>query len=200
MNKAEKDGWLWLTRTQCAALLKIGERQFDAAVRPSLEGQSMRGVGKALRFFAPDVVEARMNQKGDAGPAGDDPLLVGSGDSPNLERYRGAKAALAEMDLEERTKTHANLQALDTTLLRFASRLRRGGEVLQRRFGNEASDVLNEAIDDAERLWAQECDRLKHDGGTDNSGQQQGELLAGDERGAAKGGAGRARKPPAKDS
>src|SRR4051812_14117329 len=41
----------------------------------------------------------------------DDPLLAG-GDSPNLERYRKAKAELAEMDAAERRGQLADVNAL----------------------------------------------------------------------------------------
>lgn len=133
----------------------MGDRNFDAVLRPRLARDAVRGAGKALRFHLPQVVAAlvayRLEQAAPAAAGGEaDPMLAG-GDSPNLERYRGAKADREEMARDRDRGTHANLRDLHTTLMRFGSLVRRGGEVLQRRFGVEAADVFNEAIDEAER-------------------------------------------------
>jgi len=82
----------------------------------------------------------------------DEELIAGGGEStPGLERLRNATATLREMDVEERKKTHADLGDLHNVLMRFTSLLRRGGEILQRKFGGDAADIYNSAIDQAER-------------------------------------------------
>ncbi len=80
---------------------------------------------------------------------------VVGGDSPALEEYRKHRARIAKVEAEEREKTHIDLREIDETLTRFAGIIRRAGEALQRQFGNGASDVLNEAIDEAERQLAE---------------------------------------------
>jgi phage terminase Nu1 subunit (DNA packaging protein) len=75
-----------------------------------------------------------------------DELLAG-GDSPNLERYRAAKAALAELELEERKKKIISVQELRTVVLGpCAGFIRRAGERLGKRFGLEALNTINDAL------------------------------------------------------
>lgn len=80
----------------------------------------------------------------------DDPDLCGD-DSPSLERYRAAKAALAEYDLEQKKGSLVALQFAAELVMRAASQLKRAGEVLGRRFGEEARGVLNDALGECER-------------------------------------------------
>lgn len=83
--------------------------------------------------------------------AGGDPDMVG-GDSPALERYRAAKADLAELDRDERRmKLIPRDQAEESARMR-AQVMRRAGEKLQRRFGVEAQEILDDAIDEATRI------------------------------------------------
>src|SRR5947209_7183629 len=44
-----------------------------------------------------------------------DPLMVG--DSPALERYRAARARMAELDLEERQRTHVDVRRIEGGIL-----------------------------------------------------------------------------------
>jgi hypothetical protein len=153
-DKADGEGWV--ARIFAALVCGMSDRNFDAVLRQRLAGSAIRGAGKSLRFYLPDVVAAlvayRLEQAAPAATVGPDadPLLAG-GDSPNLERYRGAKADREEMARDRDRGTHANLRDLHTTLMRFGGLIRRGGEVLQRRFGPDAADLFNEAIDEAER-------------------------------------------------
>jgi hypothetical protein len=80
----------------------------------------------------------------------DDPLLAGS-DSPNLERYRAAKADLAEMEAAER-----RWQLIDADQLaewwttEIASPIRRATDTLLARFGTDAAELITKAISKAE--------------------------------------------------
>jgi hypothetical protein len=156
---------LWVQRGFVARVLGISSQTFDDAIRPRLSDTAATGAGRNLRFDLSACVAAlvtyRLEQQKPA--ASEDPMLVG-GDSPNLERYRAAKAALAEMELEEKKKTHASLKDLNDALMRFASLVRRGGEILQRKFGNQASDILNESIDEAHNAWTKEWHHRSADG------------------------------------
>jgi phage terminase Nu1 subunit (DNA packaging protein) len=75
-----------------------------------------------------------------------DPLLDAEVDSPGLERYRLAKAALAELDLAERNRTLLPLEEGRAALSRWASIIRRLGEQLGKRFGPDATTAVNDAI------------------------------------------------------
>lgn len=81
-----------------------------------------------------------------------DPLLVADVDSPGLERYRLAKAALAELELEERKGSLIPLEKVRDVLSRWSSLIRRMGESLSKRFGKDAAELLNETLAECRRL------------------------------------------------
>ena len=84
-----------------------------------------------------------------------DPLLDGES-TPALERYRNARAILAEMDIEERSGQLIRRDVAHDNLMLIASLLRGAGVVLQRQFGDEAHTILDEALDEAERVIERE--------------------------------------------
>src|SRR5262245_14716913 len=69
------------------------------------------------------------------------------GDSPNLERYRAAKAELAEMQAAERRGQLISRERNREFLGRVAAILRQAGEVI-RTFSSEAHQILDEALAD----------------------------------------------------
>lgn len=94
-----------------------------------------------------------------------DPLLAG-GDSDNLERYRGFKADLAEIDVQERREEMVNLEKVKPVFLKSLGFIKAMGEKLDRRFGNEALEILLEG-------WEQSTEYIKHEFGDDtNDGEQ----------------------------
>lgn len=88
----------------------------------------------------------------------DDPLMQGSG-SPALERYREERAAIARLDRLEREGRLVPRDEVREALGRIAAILRGAGDTLQRQHGSGAADILNEALDDAQR----ETDRAFED-------------------------------------
>lgn len=174
MSDAPAD--LWLTRQQAAVLCGLSARQFDDAIRPRLPAGGERGTGQKLRISGPAVVAAlvayRVEQAKPA-PTDDDPLLAAGGDSPNLERYRLAKAQLAERDLAERDRTLVRRQVIIDALRPAATGMRAAGDRLIKAFGNEAGQIFNEAVDDFEAAVTQTITRFgadddnRADGGTD---------------------------------
>jgi hypothetical protein len=80
----------------------------------------------------------------------DDPLMQGVG-SPALERYREERALIARLDRLERESRLIPRDQVRESLGRIAAILRGAGDGLQRRFGNEAVDMLHEALADAQR-------------------------------------------------
>lgn len=79
--------------------------------------------------------------------ASGDPLLAGGGDSPNLERYRAAKAELAELDVGERRNSLIPRDELRVGLGVAASAIRRGIQEIDTRFGSEASGIMTSALE-----------------------------------------------------
>lgn len=76
--------------------------------------------------------------------------LVGP-DSPALERYRDEKAKLAQLDRFEREGKLLPRDLVHEKLGRLGLILRRAGEQLQRKYGPDAQQTLDEALDDFER-------------------------------------------------
>ena len=82
---------------------------------------------------------------------GDDPLLA-DGDSPALERYRLAKAKHAELDLEHRRSQLIDREKCRVVLSRWAVVIRRMGEKLARRHGNDAAETVNQALEECQSI------------------------------------------------
>lgn len=76
--------------------------------------------------------------------------MLADADSPGLERYRLAKAQLAEMDLAEREKTLLPADTVREGVMAIAMAFRQAGETLQRQFGPEAHAILEGAVLEAE--------------------------------------------------
>lgn len=76
--------------------------------------------------------------------------LIAGGESPALERYRLARAKLAELDLAEKRK---EVIAADDVRQMFAivgGTIRRAGQQLTRRYGPKAFEMLSQALDQAD--------------------------------------------------
>lgn len=80
-----------------------------------------------------------------------DPELSG-GDSPALERYRDEKAKLARLDRLQREGELVRAADIEEMLNSFSSLIRSTGEQLRRQFGNDALQILDEALDECDRL------------------------------------------------
>jgi hypothetical protein len=145
------NGETWLDRRAGAWLSRLSVERFDAAIRPLIPAEAAKKSGRRVLLDGRAVIDAIVAHRAQTGTTSEDPLMAG-GDSPALERYRAARASLAELELERQRKTHISLSDIETMLNRFASLIRRAGETLQRRFGNDSSDILNTAIDDAEAV------------------------------------------------
>jgi hypothetical protein len=83
----------------------------------------------------------------------DDPLLAGR-NTPALERYRNAKADLAHLELLERTGELLPIDKVHEAAAAIAQLLRNAGDALQRRFGRDALEILDQALAQAEEQIA----------------------------------------------
>ena len=81
---------------------------------------------------------------------GDDPMSGPS--TPALERWRIAKAILAELTVDQRKENLLARAKVHEGLARFAGILRAAGEALGRQYGSDAQAVLDEALDDCQRV------------------------------------------------
>ena len=145
-----------LTASTAAWLLSMSDSGFRQAKPPKGDD------GKT--FSARELVAWHVGRQQKA-----DPLMdVPSADSPALERYRAAKARLAELAYEQACRTVLPVVEVRTAIVGMTGPLRRAGEELGRRFGPEAQKVLNDAISN----YCAALRRQFSQGGEDDHGDQ----------------------------
>lgn len=81
-----------------------------------------------------------------------DPLLQGT-PSPELERYRGVKRKLAELELGRLSGDLIPRAELEPGLDLLTKIIREAGETLRRGYGEDAALIFDEAIEDWNRGW-----------------------------------------------
>lgn len=119
-----------------AIALQVGERTCHTWLTEGAPGEKGR-------YSVSAFVEWARENKWSAADV--DPLLGGP-DSPALERFRAARANLAELELQERQRTFIPIDELLPTLLDGAGVIRQAGEALGREYGAEAQRVINDAV------------------------------------------------------
>jgi len=85
------------------------------------------------------------------------------------ERYRLAKAKLAEHQLAEKEGQIVQVELLRRQWESGIDVVRRAGENLGRRFGPEAQDMFNEALEEGARVAQEAIGTDDDDGGTDSA-------------------------------
>lgn len=85
-------------------------------------------------------IEKRLSRRGE-----DDEMLSGDS-SPELERYRAARASLEEIKLDHARGNTIDRGRARIGMSRIADILRNVGDVLQRQFGDEAFRLVDDAI------------------------------------------------------
>jgi phage terminase Nu1 subunit (DNA packaging protein) len=91
-----------------------------------------------------------------------DPLLDG-GDSPALERYRNAKADLAELDIAEREGRLVESDTIKSVLYAVATSIRELGELYQRQGHVAAFDLLQQHLEGIQKRIDEFCDDQGND-------------------------------------
>jgi phage terminase Nu1 subunit (DNA packaging protein) len=83
-----------------------------------------------------------------------DPMLAGVGgdETPGLERYRLAKAKLAELEVEERRGTRVKCSEVREVWGIVASHLRSAAWTLERTVGEKGRRVIEDALGKAEEM------------------------------------------------
>lgn len=110
--------------------------------------------GKAGAYDLAEIVQWAITKgpwKIDGKQEGDDPLLAGASDSPGLERYRLAKAEIAEYDLQERKGELIARDKVRGSFSRLAMMARRTGERLAKNYGSGAAVLWNDFITEFKR-------------------------------------------------
>jgi hypothetical protein len=105
-------------------------------------------------------------QYGDRLVSDDAELLDPDQVSPALERLREEKWKLARLDRLERESELVAREQVHQLLTRGANLLRAAGELLQRQFGPDALEVLNDALDAFSREIADLATPRPSEGGT----------------------------------
>lgn len=109
--------------------------------------------GRSGRYVLPDVIrwartEGPWSRHRKEMQPQEDPLLTGGDESDGLERYRLAKAKHAELDYEHRKGELIERQKARDIFGRWAVLIRRMGERLATRYGNDAAEIVNEALEE----------------------------------------------------
>lgn len=85
-------------------------------------------------------------------PADEDAAMLAAGTSPALERYREARARIAELQADEAEGTYVNVAKMQNGLTRMAAIMRDAGSRLQKQCGPDAKAILDEHLDAFEAL------------------------------------------------
>jgi hypothetical protein len=142
----------------------MGQENFDQRIRPLMPAESVTGDRRTLRFDAPAVAEALANHRvrlAAPAPESDDPLLVGGSDSPGLERYRQAKATLAEMEAAERQGKIIEVDVVVELLRPCPAIFRSAADRARRKWGNDIGDYFNEIVDEYDTAMSRALDKLE---------------------------------------
>lgn len=148
VSKAE----LWVDAKAAAAAVGVTVRQFNNRWRPEMPKSAVKGGGKGrpVKFQLSAIIAAdRKLQKSEweeSLPSDEDPLMNG-GDSPALERYRAARASIEERRLAQMDRTLVDLELLTEAMRPAIRGMRSAGDQLARKFGNDAAEIHNEAVD-----------------------------------------------------
>ena len=114
-----------------------------------LQPTEIRKVGTKVYVHAPSLIDLLIRKGKAAGVGGKetDPLLDGA-DSPGLERYRLAKAELAEMDLAKRKGEIIDAGELRPAMLALCSSLRRSHDAAVVKGGEPIRTILDAGMDE----------------------------------------------------
>lgn len=151
-DQITRPGRGWLTKKQMADALDVTPRCFDRDYRRYVDPAAEKKVGLALFFHARSVLD-KWKSGGGRGAAQvngeSDPLLQGP-PTEWLEEYRKQRALQEEIKLEQMRGNTVAIADIEPQLMALCGVMRRAGETLTRRFGNEAGQVVNEAVDEWE--------------------------------------------------
>jgi len=92
-----------------------------------------------------------------AADADDDALLSAGADSPELERFRAARADLAEMERDERRGKLISADRLREICTEVGATIKSARKRLVKKFGRPAGEILDDAIHNLRDVADREC-------------------------------------------
>jgi hypothetical protein len=140
----------WYSRQEMAEILGVSEVQFDRKYAKLAATDGVRTVDRRLWFHARKLFDAWMaeaSRERTETQAAADAMLAAAVDSA-AERYREAKARMAELDLAERLSGLVRLTAILQALGPAVASMRSMGARLVLQFGNGAGELFNESFAD----------------------------------------------------
>ena len=157
MSSATHDEY-WLSVTDLSKAFGMSPQGFRASVLPHIPDDARRQGPRGLEIFGRAAIETwgdrraqRKRLETACEVAGGDAMLA-AGLSPALERYREARAGLAEVELAERRGVTVNVSKAHAIFTRAAHYFRSTGELLQRTFGPDAVAIFNDGLKEAIRV------------------------------------------------
>lgn len=135
----------WLTLAELARVLDYSEQSSRKLLNHIPEKWVRRE--KPLRVYGRGAVLIWASRQ--EGEQAEDAEAVAS---PALERKREVECQLKLLELATREGELVPRSQMRNLLMGMAAVLRRTGELLVRKFGNDAGEVLQEGIDDMDRL------------------------------------------------
>lgn len=153
VRKADEAGWF--PQVDMARIFAVSLPVWQRSWLPKVPANARREVSGRLyvhaRRFIDFLIESARREA--LGPDGE---LLAGGDSPALERFRLAKARLAELELQRQQENLLPREAVHRAFEQIASILRTAGEQLQRLYGEGPYEILISALEDAENRFRAE--------------------------------------------
>lgn len=153
IRQAEQPTARYLARTQAevAKFFGVSIKTVASWAQANMPGSAgawpLDEIAQWLRASGPWRLRSHQEQGGNG-----DPLMAGPSEgSEGLERYRKARAAIAELDLAERRGELIRRDLLRAVMSRAAAPLRAAGEQLTRRFSEDARQILDEGLEEFQR-------------------------------------------------
>jgi hypothetical protein len=121
---------------------------YRALIRP---GDIKEGAGNRILIRARGAIDAWVEHKVKQSappkpPPGEDPDIWSNADSPALEKYRAGKAELVWMEVRERERSLIKRALVHEVFGRMGSALRQRLEALQRAYGPDAYEIVDEGL------------------------------------------------------
>ena len=147
-SRQKKDSSYFATVAELAKFCGVTDQGIRKSYLPFLDDDSIRK-GKPMRYRARDVLNLMIERRASSISAD---AMLDDFASPALERWRSHRADLASLDLAERRNELIDRSKNRDTLARWASLVRRMGEQLGRRYGNDASELVNRTLEECGRV------------------------------------------------
>lgn len=146
--------WPWLTKPQACALAGLSPLAFDSRVRPRMPADAIaevRDPRHRLLFLAPAVLRACVDyERNRQRPATTGPNAGGT--SPERERMYAVRREREELELAKAREQLVDASAIVPVFRKVSRTLRDAGTLLVKRYGDDAGEILNDALDEAERV------------------------------------------------